>query len=196
LTNSLRAVVAALFIAIPLAAQAQNVPSYAQPAGSTSGEESIHGRVISFDGGYNLAVRDERGFIDNVRLHPGTIINPTGLTLAAGMVANVLGYNAGSYFAANEIDTPYVYYGAVPYYGGYPWWHYGPSVSLGFYFGHPGWWHGDYFHGYGYGWRGGVRVYTGVHISSVYRGGTFYGHTYIAPREHGGYYGRRHDHHH
>lgn len=185
----LRAAVAALFIAMPLAAQAQDVPSYAQPAASSSGEETIHGRVTNFDGGYNVQVRDERGFIDNVRLHQGTIINPTGLTLAPGMVVNILGYNTGPSFAANEIDTPYVYYGDVPYYGGYPWWHYGPTVSLGFFFGHPGWWHGGYLHGYGYGWSGGVRVYAGVHITNVYRGGTFRGRAYVAPPEHGGYYG-------
>jgi hypothetical protein len=180
----IRAAVAAVILAMPLAAQAQ-VPSYAQPA--TSGDENIHGRVVAFDGGYNLEVRDERGFVDHVRLHPGTIINPTGLTLAPGMVVNILGYNAGPYLAANEIDTPYVYYGGVPYYGGYPWWHWGPTFSLGFFFGHPGWWHGTYFHG-GYGWQGGVRVYAGVHVNSVYRGGSFHGHDYVAPMGHGGYY--------
>jgi hypothetical protein len=185
----LRVAVAALFIAMPFAAHAQGAPSYAQPAASYPGEENIHGRVINFDGGYNVQVRDERGFIDNVRLHPGTIINPTGLTLAPGMIVNILGYNAGADFAANEIDTPYVYYGGVPYYGGYPWWHYGPSVNLGFYFGHAGWWHGGYFQSSSYGWRGGVRIYTGIHINSVYRGGSFRGSAYVAPREHGGYYG-------
>ncbi|MGP6158135.1 MAG: hypothetical protein ACLPYS_11640 [Vulcanimicrobiaceae bacterium] len=153
------AVLAALVLTHAQAVQAQPVPSYAKPAIS---EDQIRGRITSFDGGYNLTVRDERGYVDNVRLHPGTIINPTGITLAPGMVTSILGYNAGSYFAANEVDTPYTFYGDVPYYYGHPWNYYGPSVSLGFFFGSPGWWHGDYYHG-GYHYRGGVRVYGHFH---------------------------------
>jgi hypothetical protein len=67
------------------------------------------------------------------------VINPTGLTLAPGMVVSIDGYNAGGYFAANEVDTPYTYYEGVPYYYGHPWFYYGPSVSLGFFFGGGGW---------------------------------------------------------
>ena len=52
------------------------------PPPVNNGEETIHGRVVSFDGGYSLQVHDDRGFIDNVRLHQGTIINPTGITLS------------------------------------------------------------------------------------------------------------------
>jgi hypothetical protein len=122
----------------PGAALAQPVPSYAHP----SEDEQIRGRVTGFDGGYNLTVRDDRGYIDNVRLHPGTIINPTGITLAPGMVVSILGRNAGRHFDANEIDTPYTFYGGVPYYYGHPWYYYGPSVNLGFYFGNGGWRHG------------------------------------------------------
>jgi hypothetical protein len=153
----------------------------------------VHGRVTAFDGGYSLTVRDEKGYIDNVRLHPGTIINPTGLTLAPGMVVSVLGYNAGSYFSANEVDTPYQFVGAYPYYAGHPWNYYGPSVSLGFFFGSGGWWHGGYFGG-GYHYAGGVRVYSSVHVNDVYRsyGGAYHGRDYVAPAEHGGYYGHAH----
>jgi hypothetical protein len=129
------AAVAALGLFTPLAAHAQDAPSYATQ------DQGLHGRVIGFDGGYQLTVRDDRGYVDHVRLHQGTVINPTGLTLAPGMVVSVNGYNAGRYFNANEIDTPYVFYGAVPYYGGYPYWHYGPSVSLGFFFGSGSGWH-------------------------------------------------------
>lgn len=172
----------------PIVAQAQDVPSYAQPA--PSGEGQIRGRITSFDGQFAVGVRDERGYIDNVRLHPGTIINPTGITLAPGMVVSILGYNAGSYFSANEVDTPYTYYGGVPYYYGHPWDYYGPAISLGFFFGNPGWWHGSYFYG-PHHYYGGVRVYDSVHINNVYRasGGSFQGRTYVAPPEHGGYYG-------
>jgi hypothetical protein len=180
-------VLTGLCLMLPLAAQAQGTPSYA--AQPNSADQNIHGRIASFDGGYNLGVRDERGYVDTVRLHPGTIINPTGLTLASGMVVSVMGYNAGSYFSANQIDTPYQFYGGVPYYANHPWNYWGPSVSLGFFFGSPGWWHARYFGG-GFHYAGGVRVYANVHVNSVYRraGAQFHGRDVVAPRAHGGYY--------
>jgi hypothetical protein len=184
----LPAALAALILAAPIAAASQDMPTYAQPANAGPQDEQIRGRVIAFDGAYTLTVRDERGFVDNVALHQGTIINPTGLTLAPGMIVSVLGYNRGSSFSANEIDTPYTYTGGVPYYYGHPWDYYGPSVSLGFFFGNAGWWHGNAFRG-GFTYRSGARYYTDVHIRNVYRGaGTFQGRDIVAPREHGGYY--------
>ena len=194
MNNKFVAALAAFTIAVaglsaPLAAQAQDVPSYAQPI--PAGEGQIRGRIASFDGRYGLNVRDERGFIDNVQLHPGTIINPTGITLAPGMVVSILGYNAGTYFGANEIDTPYTFYQAVPYYYGHPWNYYGPTVSLGFFFGNPGWWHGSAFYG-PHSYSGGVRVYNSVRIHEVYGpSGSFHGREFVAPPERGGYYGRR-----
>jgi hypothetical protein len=184
------AALAALILAMPLVAQAQDddIPSYAQP-GAVSEDDQIHGRIVSFDGEYGLQVRDERGFVDNVQLHQGTIINPTGLTLAPGMIVSIDGYNAGPYLAANEIDTPYTFYDDVPYYNGYPWYHWGPSISLGFFFGNAGWWHGDGR----YRWNAGVRVYD-VHRADLYRGGVFRGPAYVAPRDHGGYYPHGYDH--
>jgi hypothetical protein len=183
------ALVAALTLSAPLAASAQDAPSYAQPPAGYDGggDAQIRGRILNFDGGYNLQVRDDKGYVDNVVLHQGTIINPTGLTLAPGMVVSILGYNAGSYFGANEVDTPYTYYSGVPYYGGHPWNYYGPSISLGFFFGNVGWWHGDSFGG-GYHYNGGARIYNNVHVNAVYRGGAYDGRTYRAPEEHGGYY--------
>jgi hypothetical protein len=151
-----------LALTAPVAALAQPVPSYAQPQ-QANADEQIRGRVAGFDGEYNLTVRDERGYLDHVRLHPGTIINPTGITLAPGMVVSILGYNAGPYLAANEIDTPYTFYAGAPYYYGHPWYYYGPTISLGFFFGHPGWWHGSYYHG-GFHYVGGVRVYGHVRV--------------------------------
>ena len=192
--NLFFAALAAAIIAAPVAAAAQDAPSYAQPPQpAQSADEQIRGRVASFDGAYALSVRDERGFIDNVRLHQGTIINPTGLTLAPGMTVSVIGYNNGSYLSANEIDTPYQYDGGVPYYAGHPWDYYGPSVGLSFFFGNPGWWHGGYFGG-GYRFAGGARIYNSVHIRNVYRavggpGATFRGRDVVVPRERGGYYG-------
>jgi hypothetical protein len=185
LTTSL----AALILAMPIAAFSQDLPSYAQSAQEAPGDEQIRGRITNFDGGYNLTVRDERGFIDNVSLHPGTIINPTGLTLAPGMIVSILGYNAGGNFAANEIDTPYTFDSGVPYYSGHPWNYYGPGISLGFFFGNVGWWHGNYFRG-GYTYYGGARYYSQVRFNSFYNagGGSFRGRAYIAPASHGGYY--------
>jgi hypothetical protein len=148
----------ALTLSAPLCVQAQPVPSYAQPyeppPSYARTELQIHGRIATYDGRFDLTVRDERGFIDNVRLRQGTVINPIGITLAPGMVVSILGSNAGAFFAATEVDTPYTFYGGVPYYYGYPWYAYGPPVSLGFYFGDPGWWHRGYYHG-------GARIYYG-----------------------------------
>lgn len=168
----------ALALLAPLAAQAQSVPSY---AATYATEGQIRGRIASFDGGYDLVVRDERGYLDNVRLHPGTIINPTGLTLRAGMIVSILGFNQGSFFGANEIDTPYTFYAGIPYYYGHPWFYYGPAISLGFYFGNPGWWHGGAFYG-GYGWYGGVRVYHVVHVGY---GWGYHGWNHPGPGWHG-----------
>lgn len=183
----LLAALAALTFAVPMAAQAQDMPSYAQGQPSyANGEENVHGRIVSFDGEYALQVRDEQGYIDNVQLHQGTIINPTGLTLQPGMVVSILGYNAGPFLAANEIDTPYSYYGGVPWYGGHPWNYYGPSISLGFFFGNAGWWHGNAFGG-GFRYVGGVRVYNNVHFRDVHTGGAYRGRDYVAPPERGGY---------
>jgi hypothetical protein len=120
----------------PIAAAAAQTPSYARPA-SPNSDDVINGRIISINGKYDISVRDDRGFIDDVHLHQGTIINPTGLTLEPGMRVSIFGYNAGSWFEANEIDTPYhyiprpvaVYYGPGWWYPGFPY-GFGPSYSL------------------------------------------------------------------
>jgi len=161
MNKHLLAALAALTLAAPIAAQAQSNPS-----------EDVHGRVVAFNGAYALSVRDERGFIDSIQLHQGTIINPTGLRLAPGMIVNVLGFNAGGYIAADEIDTPYTFYGGVPYFQGHVWSYWGPTVSLGFFFGNVGWWHGGYFGG-PYAWRGGVRIYNNVSYTNIYRSNVY-----------------------
>jgi hypothetical protein len=133
--RTLRILAAALGMAAfsaPLAAFAQQMPA-APPAGpppsyarhATNGEEKIHGRIDSFEGKYHLNVHDDRGFIDSVDMHQGTVINPTGLALQPGMAVTIIGYNRGRSFAANEIDTAYASYG-VP---AYP---YPVSVGIGF----------------------------------------------------------------
>jgi hypothetical protein len=144
------AVLAIAGLALPLAAAAQDepppgpqdLPSYAQPAGN-GGDETVHGRIESVNGAFNITVRDDRGFVDNVELHQGTIINPTGLSLEPGMSVTILGYDGGGALNANEIDTPYTYDGPIPtpvYYGPGYWYPgfgygYGPSFSIAFVFG-------------------------------------------------------------
>ena len=164
------AALAALTLAAPIAAQAQVDPSYGygDQASYATSEEDVHGRIVSFDGAYSLQVRDERGFIDNIQLEDGTVINPTGLTLEPGMIVNVLGYDQGDYLAAAEIDTPYTFVDGEPCFDGHVWSYYEPTISLGFFFGNPGWWHGSYFEG-DYAWNGGVRVYNNVTYRTVYR---------------------------
>lgn len=102
-------------------AVADIVPSYATT------EQTIQGRIAGINGPYSISVRDDRGYLDSVSLHHGTVINPRGLTLAAGMQVTIYGYNGGSAFVANEIDTPYSSY--------YP--QYYPRVRYGLYFGYP-----------------------------------------------------------
>jgi hypothetical protein len=128
LKSVLGATLAAGLLASPLAASAQ-VP----------GQQQIQGRVTSYDGHFDLHVQQPNGEVDDIQLHQGTIINPTGLTLAPGMTVTVVGLPRGNVFAANEIDTPYqetyAYGYATPYYGpywgsvlGYP----GPALGFGF----------------------------------------------------------------
>jgi hypothetical protein len=128
---------ALLAAGIPAPSQAET-PSYARP-GYASDEETIHGRIASFNGEYDMQVRDDRGFVDHVRLHTGTVINPTGLTLVPGMSVTILGYNRGSSFEANEVDTPYAPYAAQPFpvpvygydYGSYyPYYPYYPHTNV------------------------------------------------------------------
>ena len=127
-------VIALIAALTPVAARAQSLtPSYATPV------DSIKGTISHFDGATTMYVRDERGYIDTVTLHKGTIINPTGIKLEPGYAVTVTGEPDGSTFVANEIDTPYHFvsvpyypyaydpylYGPLPYYGlGFGWgWH-------------------------------------------------------------------------
>jgi hypothetical protein len=128
------AAAAASFVVATAPAAAQT-PSYA-----VKSEQQIQGRITSIDGKYAIEVRDAHGYVDNVSLHDGTIINPTGITLEPGFRVTIYGDPRGSAFVANEIDTPYNYVPVAydPYlypYWGYP--YYGPFV--GFRFGYHGW---------------------------------------------------------
>ena len=97
----------------PAAAFAQDgMPSYATHEG-----ETIKGTIKSFDGAYTMYVRDVRGYVDNISLHQGTIINPTGIRLEAGYPVTITGHPSGNTFVADEIDTPFhpVHNYAYPY---------------------------------------------------------------------------------
>lgn len=177
---------ASLALCSATAAHAAPLPSYA------TSEESIKGTISSVPSKYKILVRDDRGYVDDVTLHDGTVINPTGLTLAPGQTVTILGRNAGSTFRANQIDTPYsersgityAYpyitdnaYGA-PYAYGYPYdygYPYNGGLSLGLYFGSGYYGRGYYGHGGHYGGRG--------YYGHGYNGRGGYGH--------GGFYGGR-----
>jgi hypothetical protein len=132
----LGAAIAAAALITPALASAQDVPSYA----SADATQQIQGTVSSINGTWNITVADANGYSDSVELHQGTIINPTGLTLEAGMNVTIDGYPDGPNFDAVEIDTPYQYQGPPPvavYYGPGAWYPgyaygWGPSFSLFF----------------------------------------------------------------
>jgi hypothetical protein len=132
------AAVAAAALITPAIASAQDIPSYASAPADQN--QQIQGTISSINGTWNITVADSSGYNDSVELHQGTIINPTGLTLEAGMNVTVDGYADGSNFDAMEIDTPYQYQGPPPvavYYGPGSWYPgyaygWGPSFSLFF----------------------------------------------------------------
>jgi hypothetical protein len=140
--RSLLAVAVLASTALPASARAQGgtLPSYA------TREDRIQGTISGFNGPYTVYVRDDRGYVDNVTLRSGTVINPTGLRLEVGQRVTILGFAQGKTFVANEIDAPYArwpvygyvlpppyWYGPVyPYYGPY---YYGPWIRVGVIFG-------------------------------------------------------------
>lgn len=186
----LAAMLALSALVLPVASRAQDIPPY---AAAPAQDQQIHGRIESIDGTFNLTVRDDNGYLDNIQMRQGTIINPTGLTLAAGMVVTVIGYPSGQVFNAVEIDTPYSYAGPAPtpaYYGP-GWWYpgfaygYGPSFSLGFVVGFGGgylyrqpWaghWYGSTapwgYHNGGYGNNGNNSYHNGNGNGNGYNNG-------------------------
>jgi hypothetical protein len=69
-------------------------------------EQTLHGTIASIDGKFGLTVRDERADADLVRLHPGTVIDPTGLRLQPGMHVTITGRPDGNAFDAKVIAAP------------------------------------------------------------------------------------------
>jgi hypothetical protein len=160
LSLTLLLIAAAVVPGVTAAAQTQPIPgqtlpSYAQPIS----DQTIKGRIREINNPFNIKVLDDRGYLDSVQLHRGTIINPTGLTLAVGMRVTILGYNSGDVFDANEIDTPYTY-AQLP-----------PPVFYG-----PGWWYPGYV--YGWGPRFGLFINSG---GWIYRGPFPHSRPYVNP---------------
>ncbi len=64
--------------------------------------ESVVTGSVRYFSGYDLRLDGRR----SVRLHPGTIINPTGITLRRGMDVRVFGHpNRDGSFEANRIEV-------------------------------------------------------------------------------------------
>ena len=139
------AIAAALAGTLALPVLADPLPSYA--VGTT--DETIHGTIASVEGPNQISVRDARGFLDNVTLHRGTIINPTGLMLQPGQTVTIAGKTQGNVFSANEIDTPYHTVALAPYYPGYG--YYGYPYGRGYYGAYPFVGAGFGFHRFGFG---------------------------------------------
>ncbi|HTV73408.1 MAG TPA: hypothetical protein VME66_06885 [Candidatus Acidoferrales bacterium] len=59
--------------------------------------------TVTYYSGYNLGLRFA-GHHTHVKLHPGTIIHPTGITLHAGMLVRVHGWWGGGVFHADRIS--------------------------------------------------------------------------------------------
>jgi hypothetical protein len=108
---------------LALAAAVATVPMAGLAASNyaASPGPSIQGMIVSIPGKYSIEVQTPSGKVDDVSLHQGTIINPTGITLEPGFHVRIYGYPNNGTFLANEIDTPYHYfqqsYVAAPYWG-------------------------------------------------------------------------------
>ena len=88
-------------LAAALALIALTVPRAAFAQGSYG--ETIRGTIVSLDGAGNVELRDDRGFVDNVRLEPNVEVTPAGVQLVPGMRVTISGANAGSVFAAERV---------------------------------------------------------------------------------------------
>ena len=96
-----RAALGAIAFAVAIGAPGA---AFAQTAGYQPGyyaqndAHHVSGRVESFDGRFQLVVHHRQ-----VHLHQGTIIHPTGATLAPGQWVSVRGYWARGEFQAQFI---------------------------------------------------------------------------------------------
>jgi hypothetical protein len=131
MVSKFKAVVGSL-AALALGGLTAVVPANALAAANYATQPGPHiqGTIASIPGKYSIEVRTPSGKLDDVSLHQGTIINPTGITLEPGYRVRIYGYPDNGSFVANEIDTPYHYiqqsYAPAPYWGagywGAPYW--------------------------------------------------------------------------
>ena len=93
----MNAIIKKYFRPVASAALAATFAVAALPLGASAQAEDqqIQGTVQSINSTFNITVLDSNGNLDNVELHQGTVINPTGLTLAPGMNVTVDGYDDG-----------------------------------------------------------------------------------------------------
>jgi hypothetical protein len=167
-------------LAVPVTADAQTAAVAAPPPSYATPDETITGRISAISGTYNLSVRDDRGFIDSVTLHDGTVINPTGLRLSPGQTVTIHGFTRGGTFVANEVDTPYQDDGGVAY-------GYGDGYPYGAYYGYPyGGYYGYPYYGYGYPYGFGFGVGIGFGFG-VFGGYGRYGYGHYGGYGRGGY---------
>ena len=99
-----RLVSSALIVAalvLPVAGQA-DAQAYTAPVGA----QMLSGVIASIEGKYSLTVRDSRGSFEDVQLHKGTIINPSGLGLQPGTPVTIIGHANGGAYDADTIDAP------------------------------------------------------------------------------------------
>lgn len=199
---------AVLCLAVPGIGAAQSIPSYGAPVAR---QEYITGTLTGFNGSYVVYMRDDKGYDDNITMHDGTVINPTGIKLVEGMRVAIWGNANGSTFNANTIQVvgqadyaggagynggyyPGGYYPNGYGYGygyggyGYPYYGYPYGVGIGIGFGWGGWgWGGPW--GYGWwrpwGWYGYRGYCCGYRYPYGYYGGYRYPYGYRGP---GGYY--------
>jgi len=71
-----------------------------------SSQNSISGRVASYDGKTALGVRTNAGRLVAVRLQDGTVISPRGVKLKRGMTVTVVGSRSGATFVALQVVAP------------------------------------------------------------------------------------------
>ncbi len=91
---------------------AESVPSvdfptalHVCPGGAGEDGHTLCAVVRSIGSKYGLIVRDERGALQSVTLHQGTIIDPTGFGLKPGTPVYIVGSVVGGTFDADRIQA-------------------------------------------------------------------------------------------
>ncbi|HTJ24909.1 MAG TPA: hypothetical protein VMA36_01990 [Candidatus Limnocylindria bacterium] len=94
---------AALALALGLPAAAYAATSTPAKAPDTL---TLRGVISAIDGKWDVTLHDNNGFVEDVALHRGTIIAPTGLRLTPGMQVSIVGYQNHATFDAERIVGP------------------------------------------------------------------------------------------